>query len=150
MLTVDAGWVIKYILNFLVYDTVSWMGEYIASRPLDQRLKCVQNDVLWPRKLDKTYDFSREPLKYMPSLSKYVAHDLTLFHSVKLKEFMALKNLPYLFDQVIPNLKHENDGLIFTPIKHAYIPGTCRQMYVVKFLLKLLSRLPLPLIPSCL
>jgi hypothetical protein len=52
-------------------------------------------------------------------------------HSVKLKEFMALKNLPYLFDHVIPNLKHENDGLIFTPVKLPYIPGTCRQLYAL-------------------
>lgn len=43
---------------------------------------------------------------------------------------MALKNLPYLFDHVIPNLKHENDGLIFTPVKLPYIPGTCRQLYL--------------------
>lgn len=44
---------------------------------------------------------------------------------------MALKNLPYLFDHVIPNLKHENDGIIFTPVKLPYITGTCRQLYAV-------------------
>lgn len=99
-----------YILNYLVYDTISWMGENVMRLSLDQRLKCAQNDVLWPRKLDKMYDYSKEPI------------------NVKLKEFMALKNLPYLFDHVIPNLKHENDGLIFTPVKLPYIPGTCRQL----------------------
>lgn len=53
------------MMNFLVYDTISWMGENVMRLSLDQRLKCLQNDVLWPRKLDKMYDYSKEPIKYV-------------------------------------------------------------------------------------
>lgn len=53
----------QYIVNYLVYDTISWMGENVMRLSLDQRLKCAQNDVLWPRKLDRIYDYSKEPIK---------------------------------------------------------------------------------------
>lgn len=127
----------QYIVNYLVYDAISWMGEPKMQLSLDQRLKCVQNDVLWPRKQDHFYDYSKEPMKCDSCLFQLrkIVFMLTSFLSIKLKEFMALKNLPFLFDHVIPNLKHENDGLIFTPIKLPYVVGTCRQLYAAPCLL---------------
>ncbi len=50
---------------------------------------------------------------------------------VGLKDFFEMRHLPVLFDKVIPNLRHENDGLIFTPKSSAYVPGTCRKLYLL-------------------
>jgi mRNA guanylyltransferase len=37
-------------------------------------------------------------------------------------------SIPKVFE-AIEKLKHENDGLIFTPINQPYTPGTCAKMY---------------------
>lgn len=40
-------------------------------------------------------------------------------------------NVDYVLDNIIPKLKHENDGLIFTREDKPYINGTCE--YIVKW-----------------
>lgn len=37
-------------------------------------------------------------------------------------------HIRFIFDQVIPKLTHENDGLIFTPRADPYVSGTCHRM----------------------
>ncbi|KAL6059021.1 mRNA guanylyltransferase [Balamuthia mandrillaris] len=100
----------KQVLTFLMYDIVAWMGVNVAKRDLPDRLKIIQNDVLGPRKEDKSHDYSKEPFK------------------LRLKDFFEIKYLPYVFKEVIPHLHHQNDGIIFTPVRFPYTPGTCKQM----------------------
>lgn len=37
--------------------------------------------------------------------------------------------LHLVFEQ-IPKLKHKSDGIIWTPVKYPYTPGTCEKLYV--------------------
>ncbi len=49
------------------------------------------------------------------------------FH-IKIKTMYKAYHLKHLFEQVIPSLTHENDGLVFTPRLDPYVPGTCTRL----------------------
>lgn len=40
--------------------------------------------------------------------------------------------LGVVFDQMT-RLKHASDGVIFTPVKLPYTPGTCEKLYVYRY-----------------
>ena len=76
------------------------------------RLKAVQEKVITPlrykQKVDETNNIDSES-----------NHDIKLF----MKDVFALHQIEFVLKQVIPNLKHPNDGLIFTRNNCPYIPG---------------------------
>lgn len=107
---------------FLSFDALLMNGVNITGKSLPLRLKHIQNDVIAPIQEFKT----------------------------KLPFSLCLKKMwkPYAVAEIlhyeIPNLKHGNDGLIFTPVSDPYIAGTCEsilkwkpsEMNTVDFLLR--------------
>jgi hypothetical protein len=47
---------------------------------------------------------------------------------VYLKDFFLPKHVEFIFSNIIPKLKHGNDGIIFTKKECPYYPGTCEQI----------------------
>ena len=47
---------------------------------------------------------------------------------VYLKDFYRPSNVGFIFRNVIPQLKHENDGIVFTKNKCPIYPGTCDEI----------------------
>ena len=45
-----------------------------------------------------------------------------------MKDMFEVWHVPFIFDKIIPKLKHENDGLIFTLDKCPYYPQTCDEI----------------------
>lgn len=89
-------------LRYLVYDAVVIEGESVKEGSLLERLKAAQK-VVRHRKLD----------------SKIVMY---------LKDFFSVKFSVSIYKNLAPRLPHECDGLIFTPVKLPYIPGTCKSL----------------------
>lgn len=86
--------------KYMIFDAVAFNGNFIGNLDLNKRLTCVQNYVL-----------------------NYFRSDNANFF-IELKTFYKLKHLKYLFDVIIPSLKHKSDGIVFTPVDEAYKPGT--------------------------
>lgn len=96
----------KNQLRFLVYDLICFNGKNVMKYPLTERLKILQNDLIWPRKNDSTgYDYSKESF------------------SVRLKDFFETRNVRYVLEELIPCLPHGNEGLVFTPLDLPYKTG---------------------------
>jgi mRNA guanylyltransferase len=47
---------------------------------------------------------------------------------VEFKEQQFTYHLDVVFNEIIPKLKHGNDGLIFTAVNAPYMMGTCKKM----------------------
>lgn len=106
----------KFVLRFLVFDVIALNGSLVMDCKLTDRLKMIQNDLIWPRKNDTfsrsaPYDYSKEPF------------------SVRLKDYYELKHLDWALNEVVPKLPHPSEGLIFTPIDMAYTPGFTRTLF---------------------
>lgn len=102
----------KFVLRYLVYDILCHNNQNIMNMKLPDRLKIIQNDVIWPRKNDfqSKYDYSKE-----------------LF-SVRLKDFYELKHVQFILKEMIPALPHANEGIIFTPLDFPYISGVNKHL----------------------
>ena len=50
-----------------------------------------------------------------------------IYCSIELKKMERSYGLHLVFDQMT-KLKHSSDGVIWTPVKHPYIPGTCDKL----------------------
>eukprot|EP00302_Diacronema_sp_CCMP2436_P012527 CAMPEP_0179871048 /NCGR_PEP_ID=MMETSP0982-20121206/20632_1 /TAXON_ID=483367 /ORGANISM="non described non described, Strain CCMP 2436" /LENGTH=424 /DNA_ID=CAMNT_0021761721 /DNA_START=24 /DNA_END=1295 /DNA_ORIENTATION=+ len=97
-------------LRYLVYDAVAVHSKLLLGETLPMRLLYTHKFVLAPRALDRAHDYSSEPF------------------TVELKGFFDVGQLRYVFEQVIPTLQHENDGIIFTPVAEPYVTGTCHSL----------------------
>jgi len=95
----------KFTLRFLIHDVLTYNGNNVMKQKLPDRLKIIQNDIIWPRKNDtnKSHDYSKEPF------------------GVRLKDYYELRHLPFLVKEVIPSLPHPNEGLVFTPLDFPYV-----------------------------
>lgn len=49
--------------------------------------------------------------------------------TIEMKQMFKCSRMDYIFDHVIPNLEHGNDGLILTPVRTPYIHGTDRNLF---------------------
>eukprot|EP00347_Sterkiella_histriomuscorum_P022369 403330727 len=66
---------------------------------------------------------------------------------IYMKDMFRLQDVEYIFNNIVPKLQHENDGLIMTQDLCPYYPGTCqeilkwkpRHLNTIDFRLKLLS-----------
>lgn len=94
-------------LRYLIYDAVSVLHRHLLKEALPMRLLHVKKELLVPRARLVGMDFTQEPF------------------SLELKEFYTVRDVAYVFNDVIPGLKHENDGIIFTPVPDHYVRGTC-------------------------
>eukprot|EP00003_Mantamonas_plastica_P016957 TRINITY_DN2836_c0_g1_i2.p1 TRINITY_DN2836_c0_g1~~TRINITY_DN2836_c0_g1_i2.p1 ORF type:complete len:187 (+),score=53.15 TRINITY_DN2836_c0_g1_i2:303-863(+) len=95
---------------YYAYDLVAIEGFSVIDKTLDKRLGYLHENVI--RRVNKV-------AKELPDLVK--GFDFP----VVMKQFYELDQTERIFKEIIPKLPHENDGLIFTPIKRPYEPGTC-------------------------
>ncbi|KAK4226687.1 putative mRNA-capping enzyme subunit alpha [Podospora fimiseda] len=96
--------------KFLVFDLLCLDGKAdLLSRPLDKRLGYFKEQVMKPYK---------QLFAEYPDEQKYMAF------TVEMKEMQFSYGIEMMFRQVLPSLKHENDGLIFTCRTSPYQFGT--------------------------
>ncbi|KAF1970730.1 mRNA capping enzyme, alpha subunit [Bimuria novae-zelandiae CBS 107.79] len=96
-------------LIFYVFDCLCVDSENMTDKPLDKRLGALKEKVMKP-----WHSFLTKNKQIMP---------LEPFQ-VKEKEQQHSYHISYLFEQVMPKLKHGNDGLIFTCKGTKYEFGT--------------------------
>ncbi|KAI0382839.1 mRNA capping enzyme, alpha subunit [Hypomontagnella monticulosa] len=95
--------------RYLVFDCLAIDGQSLMSRELSKRLGYFQEQVFKPYK--KLLDDFPEERQYQPFF-------------IDLKAMQMAYGVRMIFEDVIKNLKHENDGLIFTALHSEYKPGT--------------------------
>lgn len=95
--------------RFLIFDCLVMDGSVLMDRSLDKRLAYAKDKLYDPyKKLFKEYP---QELQYQPFI-------------VQLKPFQLAYGIGMMFKDVLPNLKHGNDGLIFTCVSTPYTHGT--------------------------
>lgn len=97
------------------------MAKNLTSFDLNGRLQVVQNDVIGPYQ-------AREERKSKQLGEKVTIYDSTFPFKLKMKQMWKPYGLRELFERVIPSQGHENDGLIFTPVRDGYVAGTCHRL----------------------
>ncbi|KAK4161857.1 putative mRNA-capping enzyme subunit alpha [Cladorrhinum sp. PSN259] len=96
--------------KFLVFDLLCLDGKAdLLSRSLDKRLGYFKEQVMKPYK---------QLFNDYPDEAKYMAF------KVEMKEMQFSYGIEMMFRQVLPSLKHQNDGLIFTCRTSPYQFGT--------------------------
>jgi len=95
-------------LNFYIFDCLAVDNENVTTKPLDKRLGRFQEWVLKP---------------YHKKLTSTPNPDLRPF-ALKEKKTYPAYSITQMFDNVLPTLKHGNDGLIFTCKSTPYKFGT--------------------------
>ena len=98
-------------LYFLIYDIIALQGKSVMSLPLSKRLHLVHSKVIEPRRL----------FKHAAQWGGLFQHDK---FELRLKNMYRAESIRHVIHRVLPNLPHEQDGLIFTPVDKPYIPGT--------------------------
>ncbi|KAJ3123775.1 Dcp1p-Dcp2p decapping enzyme complex alpha subunit [Physocladia obscura] len=99
-------------LWFLLFDCVILQGERLIEKPYTKRLGRLNEFVLKPYK-----QLYRESSSYARKLP----------FKLDVKPLELAYHVSRVFDQ-IPNLKHKNDGVIFTSSVAPYSIGTCNKM----------------------
>jgi hypothetical protein len=100
----------KRTLRYLVYDAVAVHHKLLLRESLPMRLLYAHKYAIAPRALDRRHSYAGEPF------------------TVELKAFYDIAQLRHVFERVIPELHHENDGIIFTPVAESYVVGTCHTL----------------------
>ncbi|TPX13787.1 uncharacterized protein E0L32_005731 [Thyridium curvatum] len=95
--------------KFLVFDCIVLDNKPLMERTLDKRLGYFKENVFKP------YSALFEQF---PEEARYMAF------KVEMKEMQFSYGIEMMFRQVLPTLKHGNDGLIFTCRDSEYRPGT--------------------------
>ncbi|PSN73865.1 mRNA capping enzyme, alpha subunit [Corynespora cassiicola Philippines] len=96
-------------LIFYVFDCLAIDNENLTPRPLDKRLGKMQQMIFEPQKKWLNH------IKQNVSPEPFIVKEKTMFPPYALK---------MVFENVLPNLKHGNDGLIFTCKSTRYEFGT--------------------------
>ncbi|KAL2752658.1 hypothetical protein ACRALDRAFT_1044680 [Sodiomyces alcalophilus JCM 7366] len=99
----------KNVPRFLVFDCLVLDGQDLTKRSYDKRIAYVKEGVIKPYK---------ELFNKFPEERAFQPFDLIM----KTMEFSY--GIHMLFNVVLPNLKHGNDGLIFTCVQATYKHGT--------------------------
>ncbi|KAK3368177.1 mRNA capping enzyme alpha subunit-like protein [Podospora didyma] len=96
--------------KFLVFDLLALDGKAdLLAKPLDKRLGYFKEHVMKPYK---------KLFQEFPAEAQFQAFQ------VEMKEMQFSYGIQMMFRDVIPNLRHENDGLIFTCRASSYQFGT--------------------------
>ena len=99
----------KYQLNYLVFDCLILDGKSLMQRTLDKRLAYFQDKVYNPYK--DLYRRFPEEVAYLPFIVRFKRMELSY-------------GIEMMFRDILPNLPHGNDGLIFTAKNRPYRFGT--------------------------
>ena len=101
---------------YYIFDGLMFNAKNICSMDLNGRLQVIQNDIISP--LERRDKCERQKTVYEAAFP----------FKMKMKQMWKPYGLQELFERVIPAQGHENDGLIFTPVKDAYMAGTCHRL----------------------
>jgi mRNA guanylyltransferase len=104
-------------LNYYVFDCLAINDQNVTGRTLDKRLGRLHEWVIKPYEAMLTRNFGKN---IRPD-------DLKPF-ALKGKRTYSAYKLEEIFNHVLPNLKHGNDGLIFTCVSTPYQFGTDRHI----------------------
>ncbi|KAI8376276.1 mRNA capping enzyme, catalytic domain-containing protein [Radiomyces spectabilis] len=94
--------------RFLVFDLMAINAVPVTQRSFNTRLGMAQQEVIQP---------FNASLRHVPRPP----------FTIELKKMERSYGLHLVFDQVAKS-KHESDGVIFTPVKHPYVSGTCEKL----------------------
>ncbi|GMF12729.1 unnamed protein product [Phytophthora lilii] len=93
------------VARYLAFDIVFLEGTPIWQKKLEKRLQCLQNEIIVPRKNDKSFDYSKEPFR------------------VRMKDHFRLAKTEYMLTKFAKSVTHEVDGVIYTPTEAPYNLG---------------------------
>ncbi|KAG8531577.1 uncharacterized protein KY384_003207 [Bacidia gigantensis] len=96
-------------MKYLVFDCMVLDGKVLMHRTLDKRLAYFRENVFFP---------------YEGLYKKYPGEEEFLPFILKFKQMELGYAIEKMFTEVLPNLQHGNDGLIFTCRNSPYTPGT--------------------------
>ncbi|KAL9006235.1 MAG: hypothetical protein Q9188_001007 [Gyalolechia gomerana] len=96
-------------LKYLVFDCLYLDGNSLMHRTLDKRLAYFRENIYTPYK--KLYQNYPDEIQYLPFIIEFKRMDLSY-------------GIEMMFREVLPNLRHGNDGLIFTCRNTPYQCGT--------------------------
>ncbi|PVV04354.1 hypothetical protein BB560_001147 [Smittium megazygosporum] len=99
--------------RYMAFDLLSVNGKNCLEKPLDKRL-------------GHLHDFVFKPYTKFLSISPSLKSKAAFSFEMKYMEFSY--GLVKVLDQVIPKLKHKNDGLIFTSVSSPYVIGSCEKI----------------------
>ncbi|KTW30946.1 mRNA guanylyltransferase [Pneumocystis jirovecii RU7] len=99
----------RRILRYLVFDCLSVQGKLLLNKPLDKRLGYLKENIL-------------NPLNAF--CSKYSHFIQNMPFSIEFKRMELSYAIEMMFKDIIPSLRHKNDGLIFTCLNAPYTCGT--------------------------
>lgn len=103
---------IKHQAMYLAYDVLNIRGSYVGNLALNDRLRIIQGEFVFPiQQLILAYR-KEESFEELPFL-------------FGIKQMYRKEDVPFVLDKVLPDLNHENDGLIFTQVNLPVIHGTC-------------------------
>lgn len=107
--TFGSDWKVKYLIfDCLMLDNINCTRD-----KLDERIRKVRDEIITP---------------YVSSLQGH-GQKLTLPFVMELKSMYFSFNIGTLFENILPNLQHDNDGVIFTPRYLPYKYGTDKSVY---------------------
>lgn len=104
---------------FYIFDGIMFMAKNLCFMDLNGRLQVIQNDVIGPLTARNKKNEIKEGVS---------VYEKEFPFKMKMKQMWKPYGLRELFERVIPLQGHENDGLIFTPVKDAYQAGTCHRL----------------------
>ncbi|KAF9433423.1 Dcp1p-Dcp2p decapping enzyme complex alpha subunit [Entomortierella beljakovae] len=104
----------EHVVRYLAFDLLAHGGQNIISKPLTSRLGRLQAEFVTPYR-EMLAKASPEFINSQP-------------FKVSLKEMNLSYGVERMFREVIPNLKHGNDGLIFTSSVAPYVLSTNSKM----------------------
>ncbi|EMR09038.1 hypothetical protein PNEG_02810 [Pneumocystis murina B123] len=96
-------------LRCLVFDCLSVQGKLLLNKPLDKRLGYLKENIMDP--------LNNFCLKYPDFVQK-------MPFRVDFKKMELSYAIEMMFKDIIPSLRHKNDGLIFTCLNAPYTCGT--------------------------
>ncbi|RKP35417.1 mRNA capping enzyme, catalytic domain-containing protein, partial [Dimargaris cristalligena] len=98
--------------RFLAFDIMVNSSIIVTHRSYSTRLGMLHQDIIKPY---------LETLKRDPAIAKRQPF------TMEIKKVERSYGIKLVFSEMA-NLKHKSDGLIFTPVKQEYIPGTCAKL----------------------
>lgn len=110
----------KQQMVYYIFDGIMFMAKNLAGLDLNGRLQAVQNGVIGPLQARDERNSKR-----FDTVSLY---EQVFPFKMRMKQMWKPYGLRELFERVIPAQGHENDGLIFTPVKDSYQAGTCHRL----------------------
>ncbi|KAJ8572069.1 hypothetical protein ON010_g4766 [Phytophthora cinnamomi] len=93
------------VARYLAFDILFLEGTPIWQKKLEKRLQCLQNEIIVPRKNDKSFDYNKEPFR------------------VRMKDHFRLAKTEYMLTKFAKSVTHEVDGVIYTPTEAPYNLG---------------------------